>query len=242
MSPAPKYNQQQQEDIILNAASKCIEETSLLDFTMAKIAKTAGLSMGSVYKHVQSKEDILVALATKVARQHNKTFTEIMALPLTMPERLISSFLISREKIDPFPFGVYLEMLVGNEAVVKRASRYWTDTYARMGHSISNIFSDAVMHSLANGELRIKGKYPAQTIDMILEPLWALDIGFTQVAYQKQAWSSAEESCDLPFPLSPGHSLIESAKRLINALSWQMPLDENGIGKACTMLSGRGYR
>ena len=56
MAPAPKYSLQQQEDMILSAAEKSIENSSLLDFTMSAIAKGAGLSMGSVYKHVQSKE------------------------------------------------------------------------------------------------------------------------------------------------------------------------------------------
>jgi AcrR family transcriptional regulator len=57
MVPAPKFSPQQQEEKILTAAAQCIAETSLMDFTMSSIAKRAGLSMGSIYKHIQTKED-----------------------------------------------------------------------------------------------------------------------------------------------------------------------------------------
>lgn len=242
MSPASKYSPRQQEAMVLEAAAKCIEETSLLDFTMAKIANKAGLSMGSIYKHVQSKEDILLALATLNAKQHHKVFTEIMSLPLTTPERLIADFLVSREKLDAFPFGVYLEMLVGNEAVVQRASSRWIETYARDFQSISEVFSDAVKQSWADGELMVARKDRDRMIGMLLLSLWSMSVGFTQVVYQSNTWKTPGADSALPFPLDPSHALIESAKRLINTLSWQKPLDENGIFKTCTMLSERGYR
>ena len=77
MAPAPKYSPQEQEEIILNAAAECIAETSLLDFTMSSISKAAKLSMGSIYKHVQCKEDIIFALATSVFQFQSNIFSQI---------------------------------------------------------------------------------------------------------------------------------------------------------------------
>ncbi|MAD88175.1 MAG: TetR family transcriptional regulator, partial [Pseudoalteromonas sp.] len=46
MAPAPKFSPEQQQEMILDAAIQCIQESSITDFTMAKIARLAGLSMG----------------------------------------------------------------------------------------------------------------------------------------------------------------------------------------------------
>lgn len=74
MAPAPKYSAEQQEEMILSSAAQAIEETSLLDFSMSSVAKLAGLSMGSVYKFVQCKEDVLIALATQMFQKKTAGF------------------------------------------------------------------------------------------------------------------------------------------------------------------------
>ena len=61
MAPAPRFSPEEQEKLIICAAITTIVQSSLLDFSMSKIAKLAGLSMGSVYKFVQCKEDVLIA-------------------------------------------------------------------------------------------------------------------------------------------------------------------------------------
>ena len=78
MAPAPKHSPQEQEDLILEAAAQCIEETSLLDFTMSAISKKAGLSMGSIYKHIQSKEDVLVALGWRSLANLSEAFEKVL--------------------------------------------------------------------------------------------------------------------------------------------------------------------
>ena len=74
MSPAPRYSPEEEQELVLDAAVGCIEESSLLGFTIGAIAKRAGLSVGSLYKHVQSKEDLLVALATRQARHTRQLY------------------------------------------------------------------------------------------------------------------------------------------------------------------------
>ena len=242
MPPAPQHSPQQIETLVLDAAAKCISETSLLDFTMAAIAKEASMSMGSIYKHVQSKEDVLVALATRMVRQHHEAFTELMAFPLTMPERLMCTILLSPEKLHTFPFGVHLEMLIGNEAVLQRASPRWVETLARFDQAIESSFSDALQAAWQNGELQVDEVDRDNTIEMLLVSLWSMSVGFIQVAYQRHTWHLTSSEYALPFPLAADHPLVDSAKRLINSVAWSTPLDEAGVHKACAMLEERGYR
>ncbi len=88
--PAPKYSLEQQEQMILASAAHCIQDSSLLDFKMSDIAKGAGLSMGSVYKHIQSKEDLLVALAAQMSSQIHHVFKTILELPYSAGAKLVS--------------------------------------------------------------------------------------------------------------------------------------------------------
>ena len=242
MSPAPKYSPQQQEALVLDAAAKCIAEASLLDFKMAAIAKEAGMSMGSVYKHVQSKEDVLLALATRMIKQHHQAFSEMMALPLTMPERLMCHILLTPEKLHAFSFGVHLEMLIGNEAVRQRGSNRWLEAIARIDRSIETVFSDALTESWSNGELMVEEKDRDRTIHMLLVTLWSMSVGFMQVAYQRHTWNLASTGPDLPYPLAPDHAMVESVHRLLNTIPWKTLLNLKGIEKTCAMLKEMGYR
>ena len=98
MMPAPKCTPKELERLVLDAATDAIEESSLLDFTMSDIAKRAGLSVGSIYKHVQSKEDVLVAIGTRMMANQHRVFGEVLALPLKTPERLIAVSLLPPSK------------------------------------------------------------------------------------------------------------------------------------------------
>ena len=242
MCPARKHSSQQQETLILEAAINCIEESSLLDFTMAAISKEAGLSMGSVYKHVQSKEDVLVALATRMNAHQLQVFEALMNLPLTTPERLISFTLVSPERVHLYSFGVHLEMLIGNEAVLRRASTRWLETLIRIDQSIEAVFKDALNQAWISGELMVADKDSVRIMEMLGVGLWSMSVGFKQVAYQQQTRHLVDMGAELPFPVPTDHAIVESTRRLINTFPWKTPLDDKGIAKACALLEERGYR
>jgi len=62
MPPAPKHSPQEQEDMILCAAAKCVQQTSLLDFTMSAIAKEAGVSNGTLFNNFATKQALFDAV------------------------------------------------------------------------------------------------------------------------------------------------------------------------------------
>lgn len=239
MSPAPKHSPQELETLILDAAAECIENASLLDFTMAAIAKEAGVSMGSIYKHVQSKEDVLVALATRMASDQRHAFAEMMAFPLSMPERLMCTVLLSPNKLHSYSFGVHLEMMTGNEAVLQRASPRWCEALARINQSVEQVFFEALRDSCDAGELIGNAEDRDRTIETLSISLWSMCVGFIQAAYQRQAWNRTGA---LPFPLPSSHEIVDGAERLINSFKWRAPLTAEGREKACAILEERGYR
>lgn len=243
MAPVPRHTPQEQESMVLDAAAKCIEEASLLDFTMSSLAKEAGMSMGSIYKHVQSKQDVLVALASRsMAHLHNMTET-IWSLPLTTPEKLIAGTLITPQKFHLYSFGVHLEMLIGNAAVIKKASSHWLARLARFDQSMETIYIDAISSACDEGELDAKKVGKAELIEELMIGFWSMHVGFVQVAYQRDTQQLGSiDTIPLPFPLATDHELVVVGKRLLNSYSWETPLCDKGIEKTSQLLVEHGFR
>jgi AcrR family transcriptional regulator len=242
MARAHKFSAQEQEERILAAAAKCIEESSLLDFTMSSIGKEAGLSMGSIYKHIQTKEDVLVALATQTYKKLERTLSRILELPLTMPERLIAFSLITPEKVRLYPFDDHLEMLIGNEAILKRASSGWIEKLMRLDQSLEKYFIDTLRSNVEEGELLIAEVEREGILEEILVSLWAMCVGYRQVVFQRHARSLVGEPMKLPFPLAANDHFINTVRRLLNTYPWRQPLTDEGIEKTCRVLVQSGMR
>lgn len=242
MCPAPKYSPQEQQARILAAAAQCIEASSLLDFTMASIAKGAGLSMGSVYKHIQSKEDVLVALATKMNENLQQVLTAVLELPLPMSVRLLSFALITPEKYRLYPFDEHLEMLIGNEAILKRASKGWVEKVVNIDQSCEHYFIETVGRAVEEGELVVAAEEQSDILEEILVSVWAMNVGYNQVVFQRHARSLVGEPTTLPFPLAPDDHFVNAVRRLLNTYPWREPINDEGIEKACLLLEQKGLR
>ncbi len=242
MPPAPKYSPQAQEEMVLKAAAACIKETSLLDFTMSAISKQAGLSMGSVYKQVQTKEDVLVALATQHFARMRDLFDEILCLPLSMPERLIAVHLVDPEKVQSHSFDAHLEMLVGNEALLLRASRGWHERMTQQDLAIEDVFASNMEQACEEGQLLVAEDEKEEVLAQLCASLWSLHVGYMQVNMQRHSRTLLGTPVPLPYPLAIGDPLVQSIKRLLNTFPWKTALDDAGIQRACDALEEKGFR
>ena len=222
--PAPRFTPQQEEERILDAAAKSIAASSLLDFTMSSIAREAGLSMGSVYKHIKTKEDVLIALATNMFKNLEQVFQHILTLPLSMPELLLGISLMTPDKYRLYCFDAHLEMLIGNEAVLKRASREWIEKMVRADKSIEQRFNNRVSQAIDCGELDLDGQSRELIEEEVLVAVWSMNVGFFQVAFQRHARGLVGHAEELPFPLAADAPFIKTVQRLLNTYQWQQPL------------------
>ena len=145
MAPAPRHSPDEQEKIILNAAVTCIGQSSILDFTMSALSKESELSMGSIYKHIQTKEDVFVALATQMYKELHQVFSTILNLAIPFPLRLIALQLTGKESACCFEFGGHLEMLVSNEAVLQRASSNWLERILQLRQALALIIHKSAL-------------------------------------------------------------------------------------------------
>jgi len=240
MAPAPRFSCEDQEKMIISAAVTAIEQTSLLDFSMSAIAKLAGLSMGSVYKFVQCKEDVLIALATKVYQERQQVFAQVLSLPLTTPERIIANSLLDFTKVQMYSFDDELESIVNTQAMMKRCSRRWLDQMIACGKTCEDLFQGFLQTAANSGELIADGN----DIEEISLGTWSLAIGYFDTVRLHQCWQDAanvENTVNLA-PLTPDNIHIRSLQRLVNTYQWQQKVADDDIIKICQCLTDIGLR
>ncbi|MBE0370435.1 TetR/AcrR family transcriptional regulator [Pseudoalteromonas aurantia] len=235
MAPAPKFSHEKQLEMILNAAEECINESSVTDFTMAKIARTAGLSMGSVYKHVQSKEDIVLALAHRAFSHVSGIFNQVLSLPISTPEKILAIEFIDPKKMQCFGFDNDLLSYATNEAVISRASATWTEKMIIANTACEQLFKLALTDGINSGELTTELNL-SQAIEEIMIGSWSLSVGYQQVQRVKQFRQIGEGTDSLLEPLSENDPIIRSSMRFLNSYPWQQPLTQESIKTIQTSL------
>lgn len=237
MQPAPSIYQEQ-ENLILQAAATCIEASSLLDFTMAAISHEAGLSMGSIYKHIQSKEDVLVALGYRSHLHFEKLARAVLALPLPIAARIVAVQLVDRKHTSPYGFGPQLITLLGNEAILRRASPNWLEKFLARDAAIEDLFRKQLLNAAQSGDLTVdKGNRDA-LVHEITTAVWSLCVGHTQVTNARIARSLG----DATSRLEPESIVVRALQRLMNTYTWRAPLTDALIEQTCRMLAQHGLR
>jgi len=241
MPPAPRYSPEEQEKLILEAAAKVVEESSILDFTMSAIAKEAGISMGSVYKHVQTKEDVLLALATGLFNNLHDKFSRIFELSLTTPECMAAINLADCQVLYRYDYDPQLELLITNKALLNRGSEYWRDRMFASQERLDNLMHEHINNAVETGELRCEGD-PKICTDQLGLGIWALAVGFNQVSLQTSGVSLFHGGDSWAAPYEPKCAQVRNFMAVINAVDWAEPLTEEGINKVCQVLEEIDYR
>ncbi|RTR31689.1 TetR/AcrR family transcriptional regulator [Shewanella atlantica] len=79
-----KYRQQ-----VLKAARELIIEKGLFEFSMRDLAKATGLSVGSLYREVRNKDDLLLLGAAENIRRHGMGLNQVKTLGLNSAEQIM---------------------------------------------------------------------------------------------------------------------------------------------------------
>jgi AcrR family transcriptional regulator len=229
---------QEQENLILQAAAKCIEASSLLDFTMAAISSEAGLSMGSIYKHIQSKEDVLVALGYRSHIHFETMACTVLALPLPIAARIVAVQLVDRQHTSPYSFGSQLITLLGNEAILRRASPGWLEKYIARDIAVEKLFQQQLLEAANSGELAIDAANRDAVLGEIMTAIWSLCVGHTQVTRQRNARSLLDATARL----EPDSIIVRALQRLMNTYAWRTPMSDALLEQTCRTLVQHGLR
>ncbi|TWX58514.1 TetR/AcrR family transcriptional regulator [Colwellia hornerae] len=235
MAPAPKFSLEEQEKLILFAAVAAIEKSNLLDFSMSSIAKSAGLSMGSVYKFVQCKEDLLIVLATKMYQEKHRVFSQVLALPLTTPERIIALSLLDFSKVQMFSFDDQLESIVNTRSIIKRCSQRWLDYMINCSRVCEDSFKVLLQTAVDTNELQSD----VNDMEQINIGAWSLTVGYFQTVRLHHDRNSKQdnESQACIASLSTDNVHILNLQRFINTFNWRQKVSKEDLEKIVQQLT-----
>lgn len=236
MCPASVHTLQQQQALVLEAAAQLIERTSLLDFTMAGLAQEAGLSVGSVYKHMQSKEDVLIALNAHALEHRHSIYRRTFALPLSTPEKLMAASLFDYNLVNRTSFDDQLSLFVFNDAILNRGSERWISVMLEWRFANIALFEELIKAAIATRELHHHGD-PQPLLDRLYTGLWLLNVGHRDLASQKRGHNKA-----LTLLIERDSPILHNLRLLINAFDWAAPLDDDGVERAFVALEREGLR
>lgn len=229
--PAPKHTIAEQEQLILDAAAQCILDTSLIDFKMSAIAKKAGLSMGSVYKHIQSKEDVLVALSVRLDSQASNVIREILALPYSLPAKIVAINLVSQEAMYIYSFSYQLLTLLNSRDLLAKASDKWLTKLSLVSTEIRLQFQDALREAVRSEELLCEEEEKEALIEEFMLLHWAVNIGYPQILNHPHETHINEAKTNFNVPLTLDHPLLRATIRMTNSYPWKEPVTREELSE-----------
>ncbi|RLV61651.1 TetR/AcrR family transcriptional regulator [Parashewanella curva] len=239
MCPAPRFTVEQQQQMILDAAAQVIESSSLMDFKMTAIAKQAGLSVGSLYKCVQTKEDMIIALACEKDEHFYQLFKRIFDTSLTMPQKLIAFILLDPNKSQKYSFDLDLDILSKSEAVIRRCSPMWKARILELENKMSELCRQKNVDCFNSGEFLGKD---LNAIYELSVGHWAMSIGFKQIKNHIDVVSQHLPRAECVAATNVENNSIVAMTHFINAHPWKDPLTPEAIEQTKLELEALGYR
>lgn len=240
--PAPKHTIEEQEKLILDAAAQCILDSSLIDFKMSAIAKEAGLSMGSVYKHIQSKEDVLVALSVRVDRQAYAIIREILQLPYSLPSKIVAINLVSQEAMYTYDFSYQMLSMLNSKDLLAKASQNWLSKFHQVSADIRGLFQEALLDAMHSDELLCEDNEKETLIEEFLLLHWAINLGYPQILNHPHETQIGQTQNHADVDWSLDHPLVKAMIRMTNSYPWKTPLELDELNELEQVLSEKGWR
>ncbi len=220
MSRQQKRDARERE--LLDAARGVIADEGILEFRMAELARRAGCSVGTLYTHFESKEDVILAVAVESVTCLETLAERVAALPLRTPARLLGIVAADFLRRQARPEMAELEQLVLNASIWRRASRSRVAELRSRIEGVSNGVRNLMRDAEAAGEFATA---PAPGwVDLIDYGLWGLVAGLNDLGGVREHVARS-----LDHSLQPGSPLVRNSVVLINSVPWRDPLQDPDV-------------
>jgi hypothetical protein len=155
-----------------------------------------------------------------------------------MCARIVAVQLVEPQHSSPYSFGSQLINLLGNEAILRRASTGWVEKYLAHDAAVEDMFRQALVQATDLGELMVDADRKDGLINEIMLAVWSLCVGHTQVFRQRNVRAPVAQQLSLNRHAPVVHAL----QRLMNTYPWQAPLTNELLDHTCQILADEGLR
>lgn len=217
LSPAVARRQREilaRERTLLDTAQAQIQRDGLLSLQMARVAEECGYAIGTLYKHFASKEDLLVALATRNSFDRVELFERAAKWNGPTRERMLAVVLADMLIIREQPEHFRLAQFVWTDVVWGAASVESRRRALAACEPLASLIDGIVAEGRARGEL------PASAL-----PDGALTMGPWMMTVGMHALVQQQGLVDTAVTGDPYRLLIRQLQYLFNGYGWQPLVD-----------------
>ena len=220
----------EREDLFLDVALELIRQDGLLNLQMARIAEKSEYAVGTLYLHFASKEDLLLALITRVFRDYIGLVRRAEAWRAPSRDRMfavgVADIVFVRRYPDYFRIAQYSLC----EVVWQAASPERRQAFLEANDPLVEIVAGIVEDARRAGELEPAG----QTAQEMAVGVWALCSGYHNLAHAEGILD--DFSVHDPYPLMCRH-----LQGLLDGFRWK-PISQPGDAAAFDALIERVCR
>lgn len=198
------------ENLILNCARELIHDEGLLNLQMSRIAEKCEYAVGTLYKHFESKEDLILALAVQGSQTHADLVEKAAKWGANTRDRIfgitVADMIFVRRNPDHFRIAQYALCEAVWDAATAERRQEFLEMNKPVGEIMIGIVNDAVkVNDLVLGSMR-----PEQ----LTIGIWALSFGMHNFVHAKgvlEDWEVLE-----PYRLMSQHMQI-----MLNGFGWK---------------------
>jgi len=136
------------EKEIIEKAIGLLSKRGLLDVRMSDIAKETGYSMGTIYSHFESKEDLLVACAQTLVLEHKTLIQAIDMQPVPAIEKIITMAQCSWRLSMKCPDLIEIDNLSMMPSVWRRATQQRAEALNQLHEQLAGVFLNIVLEAI----------------------------------------------------------------------------------------------
>ena len=171
----------QREDKIIEISSEMIAEEGFFNLRMSDLAKKSEISVGTLYVHFESKEDLLIGIAIDAIRKRYELFKYVQD-KYSDPVASLSAILICdhilNEKIGEIS---EIERLAQFPSVWKRASYRRMEEMKILCQNIGDFVRAIIETALETGELNASNEHAESIATCINASAWGVCVGMHHV-------------------------------------------------------------
>lgn len=218
---------EQREQLFLDTAEALIRTDGMMNLQMAKLADACDYSIGTLYQHFTSKEDLLVALANVGCESHVDLFRRIRYWDATPRDRMFAIAVGDADYALKNPVHTKLMQYVFTQAVWENASEARRQSMLAHCGPVGELVGAIVREAIDAGDLSAGG---LSEMELALGP-WCLCEGMHSLIKTQ----GLLEACGIG---NPQQLLFRQVHIYLNGLGWK-PLIDPGDSKAITALIER---
>lgn len=211
------------ELLFLDTARKLIRDEGILALQMARLARACDYATGTLYQHFNSKEDLLVALATRRLEEHARYFCQAATWQAGTRERMFALTVADYCFARRHPGFSRLLQFAFTEVVWEGASEQRRQALQDALQPPAQAARGIVQEAIEAGDLPSHG----QNASALMVGPWGLCAGI-------QSMSQTRGLLEGLGVAEPGQQLFRHAQLLLNGLGWQplmTPVDDTNLSR-----------